>query len=108
MALQPAVPTTESGAQVADTLAGSCDRLFSCCPETLGQVMRVDAATYGHSLSVFGNLQGVELAEVDLNAVVHLSQRDESAMVPIVSKNGDTVVVREGDLSRVVLAGCFV
>lgn len=56
MALKPAVSTTESGSQVADAFAGSSNSLLSCCPETLGQVVRVDAAAYGHGLSVFGNL----------------------------------------------------
>jgi hypothetical protein len=63
--------------------------------------MRVDAAAYGHGLSVLSDCQGVELAEVDLNAVVHLSQRDESAMVSIVSKNGDIILVCEGNLAYV-------
>lgn len=108
MALEPAVSTTESGAQVADAFACSSDGLLSCCPETLGQVVRVDAAAYGHRLSVFGNFEGVELGKVNLNPIIHLSQRDESAMVPIVSKNGDIVFVCEGNLAQTVLVSCFV
>lgn len=76
VALKPAVSTTEGGTQVADAFAGSGDGLLSSCPEALGQVVRVDAAAHGHGVSVLSKVQGVELAEVNFNAVVHLSQRD--------------------------------
>ena len=104
MALKPTVTATKGGTQVAYAFTGSSNGLLSSCLESLGEIVRVDTTTNGHSLSVLRNLQGVELNQVDSNAVVHLSQRGETAMMPIVSKNGNVILVGEFDLERAVSA----
>lgn len=93
MTLEPTVTSTEGGAKVAHAFTRSSDSLLASGPELLSEVVGVDSTTNSHSVPVLGNSQGVELDQVDSNAVVHLPQRGESAMMAVVGKNGDALLV---------------
>jgi len=74
--------------------------LLSSRPKSVRQVLRINAATNCRCLPILGDRDGVQLRQVDFNAVVHPTQRGEGAVVAIVSKYGDVQVRSELDLSE--------
>lgn len=93
MALQPAVATSESGAQETDTFASASHRLLPGGPQLVRHNLGHGAATEGRGLAISGDLDAAQLAHVDGDPVVHLAQRCESPVDAIVGQEGDFLLV---------------
>ena len=77
--------------------------LFPCGPESIRQVFRISTTTNRHCFLVLGDGDGVQLWQVDLNAIVHPTKCSKCTVVAIVSKDGNVEFGCEFDLQKAVL-----
>lgn len=72
--------------------------LFSCCPEFVRKIPGDDPTANGGRLSIFGNVDAVQLAHIDLNTMGHFTQRGDGAVHAIGGEEGHRVPACEFNL----------
>jgi hypothetical protein len=70
------------------------------CPESVNQVLRVGASANRHRLLVLCDRNTLQARQINLDAIVHLAERGECTMVPVVSKDRDVMLGGEFDLTE--------
>jgi hypothetical protein len=76
--------------------------LLPCCPQRVGDELGNGAAANGDGLLVAGNLDAAQLAQVDLNAVVHPAQGGDGPVHAIVREERKVELAGEFDLTTLV------